>query len=76
MSSQTDAGSRRSFLTDVGRLASSVAVAGRAAPFAASTVSAQTVSPTGSEDRWAYAVPSGIFEIARSRNAGFACIRL
>jgi hypothetical protein len=52
MSSQTDAGSRRSFLTDVGRYATSVALAGSAATsIAASTLSAQDVaSPTGSED--------------------------
>ena len=51
MSSQTDAGSRRSFLTDVGRYATSVALAGSAATsIAAATLSAQDVATTGSED--------------------------
>jgi len=51
MSSQTDAGSRRSFLTDVGRYATSVALAGSAATsIAASTLSAQEVATPGSGD--------------------------
>ena len=51
MSSQTDAGSRRSFITDVGRYATSVALAGSAATsIAASTLSAQDVATAGSED--------------------------
>jgi hypothetical protein len=56
MSIDTDAGSRRSFLTDVGRLASTVALAGCAPPsVASSTLSIQDVSTVGSSDwdlRW------------------------
>lgn len=56
MSIDTDAGSRRSFLTDVGRLASTVALAGCAPPsVATSTVSLQDGSTVGSADwdlRW------------------------
>ena len=51
MSIHTDAGSRRSFLTDVGRLASSVALSGCASPLVTtSTLSAQNVARTGSGD--------------------------
>jgi hypothetical protein len=56
MSIDTDAGSRRSFLTDVGRLASTVALAGCAPPsVATSTPTVQDVSTVGSGDwdlRW------------------------
>ena len=56
MSNDTDAGSRRSFLTDVGRLASTVALAGCApASVATSTLSVHDVSRVGSGDwdlRW------------------------
>jgi len=52
MSIHPDAGSRRSFLTDVGRMASSVALAGCAAPAiaAATTLGTQEASPVGRED--------------------------
>ena len=56
MSIDTDAGSRRSFLTDVGRLASTVALAGCAPPsVATSSPSLQDVAAVGSGDwdlRW------------------------
>jgi hypothetical protein len=56
MSIDTDAGSRRSFLTGVGRLASTVALAGCAPPsVTTTTLSAQDVSTVGSGDwdlRW------------------------
>lgn len=56
MSIDTDAGSRRSFLTDVGRLASTVALVGCAPPsVATSTPSDRDVSTVGSGDwdmRW------------------------
>ena len=56
MSIDTDAGSRRSFLTDVGRLASTVAFVGCAPPSVAnSTLSIQDVLTVGSGDwdlRW------------------------
>jgi hypothetical protein len=56
MSIDTDTGSRRSFLTDVGRLASTVALAGCAPPsVATSTRSVQDVSTVGNGDwdlRW------------------------
>jgi hypothetical protein len=51
MSSDSDAGSRRSFLTEVGRLASTVALAGCAPPpVATSSLSVQDVSTVGSGD--------------------------
>lgn len=51
MSIDTDAGSRRSFLTDVGRLASTVALVGCAPPsVASSSVTVQGASPVGSGD--------------------------
>jgi hypothetical protein len=56
MSIDTDAGSRRSFLTDVGRLAGTVALAGCASSsVAASTASAPNVATAGSGEwdlRW------------------------
>ena len=56
MSTHTDNGSRRSFLTDVGRLASTAALAGCApAPVATSPVAVQDVSTGGTGDwdlRW------------------------
>jgi len=56
MSTDTDAGSRRRFLTGIGRLATTAALAGCATPaVAASASSAQSISTAGSGDwdlRW------------------------